>query len=346
MGLLDLFGAGNEGGGILGGIGRSLRDAAPVMSAYGSGEDMGMAQLRSQQMQARRQQQQEEEFQKQAAAALAQKMGLPPELASSPESVFSLARSMKLAEEERKNRVAPRLSTTEQWLDKLRQDDPVKFNQIMEQRIGGGNRKPTLEEEVGERERVAERLGIARDDPRYPGFVGTGQMPRESQQRLTTVDKKELWSSQDENLNIDHTIQALDQAKGLNDKTYTGFGAGVRGNIVSNMGIKDPAAHATREFGQLMSMEAIQMMAQTLKGATTDFELNKFVEILADPSTPPPIRARTIDRMKQLAERKKALNTSRIGEIDPSRAVQGDGRGGAPTAPGAPTDLKKKYGLE
>jgi hypothetical protein len=105
MGLLDLFGAGNEGGGILGGIGRSLRDAAPVMSAYGRGEDMGMAQLRSQQMQARRQQQQEEEFQKQAAASLAQKMGLPPELP--PESVFSLARSMKLAEDERKHRQGP-----------------------------------------------------------------------------------------------------------------------------------------------------------------------------------------------------------------------------------------------
>jgi hypothetical protein len=138
MGLLDLFGAGNEGGGILGGIGRSLRDAAPVMSAYGRGEDMGMAQLRSQQMQARRQQQQEEEFQKQAASALAQKMGLPPELASSPESVFSLARSMKLAEEERKNRRPERVSMTDQWLQKLRQDDPVKFNQIMEQQIGGG----------------------------------------------------------------------------------------------------------------------------------------------------------------------------------------------------------------
>jgi hypothetical protein len=345
MGLLDLFGAGNEGGGILGGIGRSLRDAAPVMSAYGRGEDMGMAQLRSQQMQARRQQQQEEEFQRQAAAALAQQMGLPPELASSPESVFSLAKSMKLAEEARKNQRPERLSMTDQWLQGLQQRDPEKFQQIMESQYGA-KRKPTLEEEVGERERVAGRLGIAKDDPRYPGFVGTGQMPRESQQRLTTVDKKELWSSQDENLNIDHTIQALDQAKGLNEKTYTGLGAGVRGNIVSNMGINDPAAHATREFGQLMSMEAIQMMAQTLKGATTDFELNKFVEILADPSTPPPIRARTIDRMKQLAERKKALNTSRIGEIDPSRAVQGDGRGAAPTAPGAPTDLKKKYGLE
>jgi hypothetical protein len=138
MGLLDLFGAGNEGGGILGGIGRSLRDAAPVMSAYGRGEDMGMAQLRSQQMQARRQQQQEEEFQKQAAAALAQKMGLPPELASSPESVFSLARSMKLAEEERKHRQGPGPLDIERKLDAAGIKDPMERQKYILQSLNGG----------------------------------------------------------------------------------------------------------------------------------------------------------------------------------------------------------------
>jgi hypothetical protein len=105
MGILDGFFGGGQGGGLLGGFGEKLRDVAPIMSAIGNNQDIGTAQFRVQQMQARRQQQQEEEFQKQAAAALAQKMGLPPELP--PESVFSLAKSMQLADYQRKNREAP-----------------------------------------------------------------------------------------------------------------------------------------------------------------------------------------------------------------------------------------------
>jgi hypothetical protein len=128
MGILDGIFGGGQGGGLLGGFGEKLRDAAPIMSAIGNNQDIGMAQFRVQQMQARRQAQQEEELQKKMAAALAQKMGLPPELASSPESVFSLARSMKLAEEERKNRRPERVSFEEQW---LRNQTPEVQNELM-----------------------------------------------------------------------------------------------------------------------------------------------------------------------------------------------------------------------
>jgi hypothetical protein len=133
MGILDGFFGGGQGGGVLpSGFGEKLRDLAPIMSAIGNNQDIGAAQFRVQQMQARRQQQQEEEFQKQAATVLAQKMGLPPELASNPESVFSLARSMKLAEEARKNREPERLSVTDQWMQKYQRDDPEGFQKFME----------------------------------------------------------------------------------------------------------------------------------------------------------------------------------------------------------------------
>jgi hypothetical protein len=52
-----------------------------------------------------------------------------------------------------------------------------------------------------------------------------------------------------------------------------------------------------------------------LKGATTDFELRKFTEMLADPETPPEIRERVIGRLKTLADRKMKIIDRRVNEL-------------------------------
>jgi hypothetical protein len=56
-------------------------------------------------------------------------------------------------------------------------------------------------------------------------------------------------------------------------------------------------------------------MAGTLKGATTDFELRKFMEMLGDPATPAPVRKGVIERMKRLTERKLELEQARINDL-------------------------------
>ena len=171
-----------------------------------------------------------------------------------------------------------------------------------------------------QRQQAAEQYGLTPEDPRYQPFLLTGKFPREDAQELTATDKKAMWAAEDEIPILDNTIASLDRAKVLNDKTYTGWGASVAGRLGTQAPggsiIFDPeTSAATEEFGKLMSMEAIQAMAQTLKGATTDSELARFVNILADPSTPPKIRGNTIDRMKLLAERVKQVKTSRINSI-------------------------------
>jgi hypothetical protein len=162
------------------------------------------------------------------------------------------------------------------------------------------------------------------------GWAPLGGKKSSQDNRATATDKKELWKSEDELPAIDGTIASLDRALELNEKTFTGVTAGVRGwagTAIPGAGmVLDPnAAAATREFNQIMSMEAIKSMADTLAGATTDQELRQFVEILADPSTPPDIRKRTILRMKTLAERQKAIKTQRVKELKGS-----NGNGGAP----------------
>ncbi len=201
--------------------------------------------------------------------------------------------------------------------------------------------------EYAKRAAAASAFGLTADDPRYENFVLTGKMSREDAQALTATDKKALWAAEDEIPAIDNTIDSLERAKELNDKTFTGIGASTAGWIgtaVPGGGylVDEDKAAATAEFGKLMSMEAIQAMAQTLKGATTDSELARFVDILADPSTPPDIRSRTIERMKSLAERVKQIKVGRI------RAISGEQppatMPGIPAAPSGVVDYSDYFG--
>jgi len=184
--------------------------------------------------------------------------------------------------------------------------------------VQGFETAPT--DEYTKREKAAAQFGLDPSSPAFQSFVLTGKMPREDAQALTATDKKALWSAEDELPVLDNTIASLERAKELNDKTYTGTGADWRGWAGAklpggNLLFDEQTAKDTVEFGNLMSMEAINAMAQTLKGATTDQELARFVSILADPSSPPDIRARTIKRMLTLAQRVKDVKISRINEL-------------------------------
>lgn len=186
--------------------------------------------------------------------------------------------------------------------------------------VGGAGQTINVGNEVDARKAAAESLGLVPEDPRYQSFVLTGKMPREDSQELTATDKKAMWAAEDELPILDNTISSLEQARALNRDTFTGVTAATRGWLGTAVPGGDylfdgKAAKATSEFNKLMSMEAIQAMAQSLKGATTDSELARFVDILADPSADPDIRERTIDRMLTLANRVKDVKGNRIKEL-------------------------------
>jgi hypothetical protein len=134
-------------------------------------------------------------------------------------------------------------------------------------------------------------------------------------------------------IDLQNTQAVLGRALELAPKAFTGMGAGTRGYLGSRLPdamvpdqFADKAgADATTEFGNIMSMEAIQSMSNSLKGATTDFELRKFEQVLSDPSVPVNIKQATIKRMMALADSKLALEQQRMEEFGAEMPGAGGG---------------------
>lgn len=168
---------------------------------------------------------------------------------------------------------------------------------------------------VPESVKAATAAGLKPGTPEFQRAVS----PR-AETPISPTDKKAIFEAEDEVPQIQGTIEALQRAKELNSKTFTGYTAGIRGAIgtkVPGAGavIDRDAALATEEWSKIMGPEALKTMAGTLKGATTDFELRKFIEMLADPSTEPRVRESVIDRLNKLAERKLQIQQARTKDL-------------------------------
>lgn len=158
---------------------------------------------------------------------------------------------------------------------------------------------------------------------------------------ISSTDKKAIFEAEDEAPAVQGTLESLNRALELNKKAFSGYGAGILGNIGSKLPgagriIDEDRAKATLEWQKMMSPEALQNMANTLKGATTDFELRKFTEMLADPDTPPEIRERVIGRLKTLADRKMQIIDRRVKELRGGTYFQPQGGQPALSTPSAP----------
>jgi hypothetical protein len=155
-------------------------------------------------------------------------------------------------------------------------------------------------------------------DPRSP--QGQKLLYPKTDTPISATDKREVFKAEDEIPALQGTIETLKRAKELNPQTFSGAGASMRAAVGSSLPdlmvpdfVADKAgSDATTEWKKLMSSEAIRSMADSLKGATTDFELKKFESMLADPATPPKVREAMIIRMMTLAERQMQLKQDRI----------------------------------
>lgn len=172
----------------------------------------------------------------------------------------------------------------------------------------------------------------------------TGQVIHTAPKEMSPTDKKAIMEAEDQIPVLSNTVDALRRARELNAQAYSGVTAGALTSIgtsgIPGAGyIADPErAKASREFNQIMSGQAIESMSNILKGATTDREMAQFKEILGNPSTPPEIRQRTIDRMLQLAERQMTLQQDRIRQLrggDYFRPGQTPGQGAPQPSPQA-----------
>ena len=139
---------------------------------------------------------------------------------------------------------------------------------------------------------------------------------------LGASDRKAIRTAGEQNVQLKSTVAALNRALELNDKIFTGAGAEGRQWLGTQLPdalvpdvVADPRqAQQTEEWRSLMKPEAIAAMANSLSGATTDFELRQFVELMADPKTTAKTRSALITRMLKLAEERQAFNEEVIQE--------------------------------
>jgi hypothetical protein len=224
---------------------------------------------------------------------------------------------------------------------KFRREEAVRSQGNADRTFGLQQQAFTRKEEP-ENVRAVRAAGI---DPTSP--EGRKTLFPKTDTPISAADKKTINTAEDELPNVDATIDALKIAKDLNSKTFTGWTAGARGALGTsglpgaNMLVDKDAAMATREWGQVMSGEAIKTMADTLKGATTDFELRKFESMMADPTVPPKIRGDMIDRMIKLADKQKTIKTRRIEELRSGNYYKPQGGGGAASYPSAAVEALK-----
>lgn len=147
---------------------------------------------------------------------------------------------------------------------------------------------------------------------------------------ISATDKKAIFEAEDALPQLTGTKESLARAAELNDKTFVGYFAGVRGDIGTKLPggsalVDRTKALATSEWQKIMGPEALQAMASTLKGATTDFELRKFIEMLGDPATEPSVRKSVIKRMQALTDRKIEIQNSRVKDLRGQTYFKPDG---------------------
>lgn len=170
---------------------------------------------------------------------------------------------------------------------------------------------------------AAQKLGMKPDHPAYMPFVLANKWPRDDQKDLTPSDRKLIADSESQYLKADAAIKRLRTALDLNDKTHTGMGASVRATIGNNLNdwlVPDQLAspessEATRAYTDIMEQEAVKQMGDDLTGASTDFEMRKYMAIVSDVSKPASIRKDALNRMIEVGERHKQLLRDRMTDI-------------------------------
>lgn len=170
-------------------------------------------------------------------------------------------------------------------------------------------RDPYKERELDQRDKAL-RISEAKGS-------GTGSAGKP---KLNVIDKKEIFEAEDNLVQYNATIENLKAAKAVSEKAFEGAGAGAKATIGAKIPggsyfVDEGGAKATLEYEKLMTPEALALMASTLKGATTDQEMNRYIDLISDPTTPKDIRNRTIDRLILLAERQAGIANERINEI-------------------------------
>jgi hypothetical protein len=249
--------------------------------------------------------------------ALAQLLGLSPEIG------MQVSRTLEAAADRDEDRAWRK--TTFDADQQYKKDYLGVLQQRADQAGTGSTLRGTLTDAGGRRVLINPQTGETIRDlgvspsavpkPRGPLNASMLKLKRESENNLVDI------GSTRENLKSALALVGTEKQPG---DVMSGFAPETRafiGNSLPDMLVPDQIASpkgslATKNYANIMNLESIQRMANTLKGATTDFELNEFVKILSDPTAPNSVKRTTIERMLKLADAQEALEQGRLAEFN------------------------------
>jgi hypothetical protein len=226
--------------------------------------------------------------------------------------------------------------------------------------IGSSGQTINVGGQVEARMKAAEALGLTKDDPRYMGYVLGGDMPKESQQNLTAIDKKAVLDALDQ---VQASKSATDQlqsivtpgenGQSLNDRA----GSGAMANWQSWAARNDPTGffddakgEATTELNNTVLNQALGSLKSIFGAAPTEGERQILLDMQASVDKTPAERKIIIDKAIALAQRRQQFNQERADEIRGNTFYKPKGgqvgTPSAPVAPAAGNDYRSRYGLD
>jgi hypothetical protein len=131
--------------------------------------------------------------------------------------------------------------------------------------------------------------------------------------QLSSTAQKELFEADEIAKASENVIGMLKDAKGLNDKAYSGVGAKPLAVIRSNLPGFGPsdAADATVNLDNLMTGQALESLKATFGGMPTEGERKILLEMQASADKTPSQRKEILDRAIAAAERRLKFNKSK-----------------------------------
>lgn len=167
---------------------------------------------------------------------------------------------------------------------------------------------------------VQNAIEVLKNERTNKRFENVAEMKRDTPPSLTSVDKNIINDAMTQNNMLKNTLTNLEEAETLGPKTWSGPFANTAARATSwwygNEGQDDTTADEHLRYQQIMEGEAIAQMSQTLKGATTDREMQKFIDIVADPSVPwNSTKKHALAQVKRFAQSVMAMNEEKISGI-------------------------------
>jgi hypothetical protein len=175
-----------------------------------------------------------------------------------------------------------------------------------------------IDGDVNARRRMAQEMGLEPNDPRYSGYVLTGNMPRENAQSLTATDKKELYETDETVQMLDGAKSALSKAIEINEQAGSGYFANAQAFAARNdpTGTFDDAqGEATTEFSNLVMNQALSQMKAIFGSNPTEGERAALLQLQASPDKTPSERKIILQNALGVLERRIAFNKGKAGDI-------------------------------